>query len=1021
MTGRQTLARRLLYSMLPWYLLLSLTVTGVQMAIQTVTVRAAIVDDLASLGRTVEPGITDAVWELDIPRLAALSRGVRQNAIVTAVQVRSDNGALLVSDGELPDAAALPAGPGGVSAAHAWQTVPLARAVSTRPARLIGHLHLYSGPQVLWDRTKYGLLVVLLNSIVVTTGLWLMFSWTVRHRLSKEVTRMARTVAGWRYRKDETTPVEAIAYPYPDELGALVDALNDSQARLHDSMRRLDALNQNLEHSVAERTVELQRATDVAEAASRAKGEFLANMSHEIRTPINAILGMLYLALKSDLAPSVRNYLGKAQNAAHALLGVINDILDLSKIEAGKLDIERVEFRLDGVLEMLTDAVGHQAAHKGIEFLIRYDPAIPPALIGDPLRLGQVLLNLCGNAVKFTEHGEVELAFRALPSRPGEITVQVNVRDTGIGIAPEVQHRLFEKFSQADQSTTRRFGGTGLGLAISKQLVELMGGRIWIEDTLPGRGTTMCFTLPLRIAAESRAHRLDRVEQVGPLLKGVRVLVVDDNDVSREIMAEMLRYFQLDVGVAAGGEAALAALRAATEHPYDLVLMDWRMPGMNGDEVTQRLHVDPQIRSQPKVVMVTVHGREQVVRLAEQAGVDGFLIKPVSPSTLLDTLLSVLGRGRLFGSTDAAGPAVPSAGAGQLAGAQLLLVEDNDINREFASEFLRSEGIEVDEAVDGAQALERVQQQAYDAVLMDIQMPVMDGLEAARAIRALGAQPGHERLATLPIIAMTALAMAQDAQRSRAAGMNDHVTKPIAPDRLLSVLTRWVQLPAGRRGRMPLPAAASAPALPADLAALASLDAHEGVRRIGGKVEAYRRQLRRFRENHADAVVELRRLLERDDEVAAETACHALTGVAGNIGAVALHQLLVEVDAQLKRRIRPDAPMLDRLEAALRQVHADIDALAQPGAGVPVAPHQALSRAAIVERLDRLAQALSHDLGDADEPLSELRAALTGDENEAAIREIAAKADVFEIDEALALVNALRERLSTPSLTQPEP
>ena len=1021
MTGRQTLARRLLYSMLPWYLLLSLSVTGVQLAIQTFTVRAAIVDDLASLGRTVEPGITDAVWELDKPRLATLARGVRQNAIVTGVQVRGEDGELLVSDGELPAETAAPRGLAAIAATQAWQDVPLVRALPRRPARVIGHLQLYSGPAVLWDRTKYGLLVVLLNSIIVTTGLWLMFSWSVRHRLSTAVTRMARTVADWRFRR-EPTPVEPIAYPYPDELGALVDSLNDGQARLFDSMRQLNALNQNLEHSVAERTVELQRATDVAEAASRAKGEFLANMSHEIRTPINAILGMLYLALKSELSPPVHNYLSKAQSAAHSLLGIINDILDLSKIEAGRLDIEGVEFRLDSVLEQLTDALGHQAAHKGIEFLIRYDPAIPPALIGDPLRLGQVLLNLCGNAIKFTEHGEVELAFRAIASRPGEITMQVNVRDTGIGIAPEVQHRLFEKFSQADQSTTRRFGGTGLGLAISKQLVELMGGRIWIEETLPGHGTTMCFTLPLRIAAEARRSS-ELVEQVGPLLKGIRVLVVDDNEVSREIMAEMLRYFQLDVGVAGSGAAALAALRAASDKPFDLVLMDWRMPDMNGDEVTLRLHRDAAIASQPKVIMVTVHGGEQVVRLAEQAGVDGFLVKPVSPSTLLDTLLSVLGRGRLLDSADTPARAPPSASAGQLAGAHVLLVEDNDINREFASEFLRSEGIEVDEAVDGAQALDRVQRTAYDAVLMDIQMPVMDGLEAARSIRALAATPGHERLATLPIIAMTALAMAQDARQSQAAGMNDHVTKPIAPDHLLSVLMRWVQVPAERQGQVPTRALdpAAAPELPADLAALTSLDAHEGVRRIGGKAEAYRRQLRRFRENHPNAVADLRALLERGEWAAADTACHVLKGVIGNIGALALYRQLVEVDALLKQGVRPDVPMFDRLAALLAQVNADIDTLTQTATTAPLAPRPALGRAEVIERLDRLAQALAHDLGEAEVPLAELRAGLRGDAEEAAIGEIAAKADVFAIDEALALVDALRERLQAPPETPETP
>ncbi|HSG22399.1 MAG TPA: ATP-binding protein, partial [Azonexus sp.] len=377
---------------------------------------------------------------------------------------------------------------------------------------------------------------------------------------------------------------------------------------------------------------EMSRAKTLAEEATRMKSDFLANMSHEIRTPMNAILGMLYLALKNDMAPALHNYLSKAQGAAHSLLGIINDILDFSKIEAGKLDIEQVEFGLDAVLEQLSDAVGYLVEHKGIEFLIRYDPAIPPRLVGDPLRLGQILLNLCGNAVKFTEQGEIELAFRCLNASETDITMQVSVRDSGIGMTQEVQDKLFEKFTQADQTTTRRFGGTGLGLAISKNLAELMGGRIWVEDSQPGQGTTICFTVQLQIARQAQARQRELVEQAGPLLAGIRVLVVDDNEVSLEILAEMLRFFRLEVSTAASGPAALAALQAATANPYDLVLMDWRMPGMNGDEATQRIHRDAAIPHQPKIVMVTAYGREDVIHLAEQAGVDGFLIKPVSPS-----------------------------------------------------------------------------------------------------------------------------------------------------------------------------------------------------------------------------------------------------------------------------------------------------------------------------------------------------------------------------------------------------
>jgi signal transduction histidine kinase/CheY-like chemotaxis protein/integral membrane sensor domain MASE1 len=811
-------------------------------------------------------------------------------------------------------------------------------------------------------------------------------------------------LAQWRTAILERGFQSSIALPLVCEnqtIGALTVYAAEADAFGAEEVELLEELSRNVAFGI--QLLRNQQERDLAKAAAQAKSEFLANMSHEIRTPMNAILGMLYLALKNDLTPTVHDQLAKAQGAARSLLGIINDILDFSKIEAGKLAIEQTEFGLDAVLEQLTDAIGYQAERKGIEFLIRYDPSIPRQLVGDPLRLGQILLNLCSNSVKFTEQGEVELALRCLGAGETHIDLQVCVRDSGIGMTPEVQHRLFEKFTQADQSTTRRFGGTGLGLAICKNLVDLMGGRIWVEDSRPGKGTIICFTLRLPIARAAQAHQRRLVDEAGPLLKGVRTLVVDDNEVSRSILAELLNYFHLEVSTAADGPTALAALRAT---PCDLVLMDWRMPGMNGDEVAQRITGDPGIPHKPRVIMVTAYGREEVIRRAEQAGVDGFLIKPVSPSTLLDTVLVVLGRGRLLATEETSRSANPVAvPVEQLAGAHLLLVDDNEINREFAIELLRSEGMTVDEAINGAEAVAQVQRQDYDAVLMDVQMPVMDGLEATRRIRALASQPGGDRFATLPIIAMTALAMAGDAEQSKAAGMNDHVTKPIAPERLMASLAQWVRLPPGRQSPAAAITARPNAEMPEDLRQLSCFDALAGVRRIGGNAEAYRKQLRRFREHYSNAAAELRRLAASPGP-AAEEYCHALKGVAGNLGARALQAKFSDIDDGLKSTVPPDEATLAEVEALLGQAIAEIDRLASP----PAAPRpvgEPLAAGALRNLLARLGHALEYDLGAAEPLISELRAGVAGTSFEADAEAIATLVDSFDIDAALSRLRTL--------------
>jgi len=648
----------------------------------------------------------------------------------------------------------------------------------------------------------------------------------------------------------------------------------------------------------------LRQAQAAAEAASRAKGDFLANMSHEIRTPMNAILGLAHLTLKTDLTLRQRGYLEKIHAAGNSLLGIINDVLDFSKIEAGKLELESVPFNLDDVLDQLAGLITVKAHEKeALEVLFRTSSEVPRALVGDPLRLGQVLINLANNAVKFTEAGEIVVATELVRADGGSARIRFSVRDTGIGLSAAEMARLFESFTQADTSTTRRFGGTGLGLAISKRLAALMGGDIQVASE-PGRGSTFSFSADFRIGGGPAARR----PVAPPELKGMRVLVVDDNPTSRAILQEMLESFSFEVGLAASGEEGLREYAAASAgRAYALVVMDWRMGGMDGIEAARRIKACSVSRPAP-VILVTAYGREEALRKAEAAGLEGFLLKPVSPSLLFDTIMEIFGSGRLPASARG-GAEIPTPVAEGVAGGRFLLVEDNEINQQVAMEILRGAGLEVVLAANGREAVERSAREVFDAVLMDVQMPVMDGYAAAREIRKQeGAMRSHG-MVPIPVIAMTAHAMSGDAAKSLAAGMNDHITKPIDPGTLLETLSRWIkpraQVPAAPIGFAPAPAVQSPagpsppePILPEELP---GFDLAEGLHRLQGNRALYRRLIIDFAAQQRHEGETLGRLLEAGDFDRARRRVHAIKGVAGNLAAKPLQAAV----GALERLIRP--------------------------------------------------------------------------------------------------------------------
>jgi len=640
----------------------------------------------------------------------------------------------------------------------------------------------------------------------------------------------------------------------------------------------------------------LLAAREDAEAAMRAKGHFLANMSHEIRTPMNAVLGMLKLIQNTDLSKRQLDYMVKADSAAHSLLGLLNDILDFSKIDAGKMSLESRAFRLDKLMRDLSVILSSNLGAKPVEVLFDLDPEIPRALMGDVLRLQQVLINLSGNAIKFTSQGEVVISVRVTQRGPGSVSLRFAVRDSGIGIAPENQKHIFEGFSQAESSTTRRFGGTGLGLTISRRLVSLMGGELSLESEL-GVGSTFWFSIELPLAQEPALV----ANAAATLSAKLCVLVVDDNPTARHVTSEMARSLGWEVDLASGGAAALEMVqirRDKAKPPYDAVLVDWQMPEMDGNETVTRLQAGRTTDSHPIIIMVTANGREMLGQRSshEQLRFDGFLVKPITASMLYDAVTDALAE-----ASPGVSAAVEIPAAQPLLGMRLLVVEDNIINQQVALEMLSHEGATIDLAEDGQLGVEAVRRALgcglpYDAVLMDIQMPVMDGYTATRLLRQ------DPALAKLPVIAMTANALESDRAACLAAGMDAHIGKPFKLAELMELLQRLAR-PAVRLSVMDEPAPSrllpSQPTEPA-LPRLDAVDTAAALERLGGNPALYARVLQSYL---ADLLIQpdlLDQALGCADWSKAERIVHTLKGLSATVGASYMAAVARKAELTLK-------------------------------------------------------------------------------------------------------------------------